>query len=286
MKKKRLEKEILMINLENDLNTYYKRFDANHMALKNDFMATLAAAPVKYEKTVNVASNIQERSKLAFAIRAAISMAAVFVIAFGVMFISPSNEALTVLDPKTAWADAITKTTNINSVYLRAHTGDSHLDMWWRSPDTFRMEFSNGIIITHNSELRSTLNTKANLLTLSEGGNAGFEYFILGELGQMFVSDKFPNSMANQRKIISHKEIEYKNEKCLELQLESTVDPDKLYRSVISEDGSMIYELNVMNKSNPKKVLYKVEVFEINHAMEDSLFEIEMDKKYKVEDRR
>ena len=156
--------------------------------------------------------------------------------------------------------------------------------MWWRQPEDFRMVFSNGDIHTNNSNLRCIYNSKANRLILRDGGSNGLELFILGELGEMFTTNRYLSAgLLRDSKFVRSEEIIYKGEACRKMIYDKG---DKRYEYIVDRHEPIIYEAKLFDKARPTVLKYHIEILDINQEVDDSLFSVEPSSAMKIEDKR
>lgn len=266
-------------DMENRLTAYYSQFDRNHEQRRQQLTASLSSvevAPV-------VAGNPVRSLRVSRWYRSALAAAAVLLIAFGVSLMFDTSAQF---NPQTAWAEAIDNAGHVESVHVMAKTPGSSLEMWWRQPNDFRMAFNNGNIITHNSTKRCNFNQQTNTFVQSPGGATGFEMLILGELGQIFTKDHKLGAMSLRNcTMISTKKVTYKGENCQELTFVKDQAKGTYLICVMDARENFIYDLKMYNQSRPDKILYHIEVLDVDKTMPDTLFELEAQPGQRVVDR-
>jgi outer membrane lipoprotein-sorting protein len=209
--------------------------------------------------------------------RAMIAAAAIIMILFGSIFFFTTGPKSASVD--AVWASAVDQAERVQSVHLKvstytAGTGASQsVEMWWRRPHDFRMEFAhNDLILTGNSLQRCRYTTSDRHLTINKAGAPGLEMAILGEFGDLFGSKQSLTQGWVRNSTLIHKEkINYKGEQCYKLTFEKGA---RCYECVVNEKGSLIYEAKMYDRSNPPVILQKIEILSIDTEMPDSLFVI------------
>jgi outer membrane lipoprotein-sorting protein len=268
------------------LPEYYSRFDDDHAWLRSQLMAVIEGQEVASGRPetflIRRGTGMSPFASRAF--RTAVAVAAAFAILLSVTLIwGPAGN-----NSRNAWAQAIQNTGQAQTVHFRMFTpggsaGDSSVEVWWQRPDKFRMEFSNGIIMTADLEKRCVYNQSRNSLTISDSGTPGVEMALLGELGQLCGSDKsLSGRLIDQSRIINSTEMTYKGEKCY--QVTSEID-DNRFEYVVAQDSPVLYKVKQYRKANPQRAISYMEVLEIDSKLKEDLFSIDPAGKV-VHDRR
>jgi len=270
--------------LDDELARYYERYSQGHDQRKETLLKALSS--VEHDLKVSVEMNRDTQTAwsgwtIRNIYRSAAALAAALIIGFGVVFVVNQSQPI---DPHAAWAAAIQRTNQIQSVHLKINTLGSSLEMWWRQPEDFRMVFSNGDIHTNNRSVRSLYNHKANRLTLRNGGSNGLEMFILGELGEMFTTQRYlSEGLLRDSKFVRSEPIIYKGEACRKMVYDKG---QKRYEYVVDRHEPIIYEAKLYDKSRPTVLQYHIEILDINQEVDDSVFSIEPAAAMKIEDKR
>lgn len=279
MVQKRNEKN--MDNFDNNLTHRYEEFTQGHAQFRCQLLESLPADQWAVEPAVGKWPSFVG-VKLRFAIRAAMAAAAVFAIFLGATsLLSPGTE-----EPQAAWATAIEKTTQLQSIHFIMTTPNggkgSSVEMWWRRPGSFRMEIG-GFVQTSNGHKRYNYNDKANVLVVSDAEGPGPEMAILSELGGLFFSEAYTLSgdVTNKSEVLSCEDVIYKGESCLKIV--STMNGDR-FEYILDKKEQLIYEVKRFSGMSGKLMSHVV-VLEADKEIPESMFEIEA-KGGKVIDRR
>lgn len=269
---------------DDELARYYERYSQGHDQRKETLLKALSSverdlkSPVETSRDTQTAWNGWTIRKY---YRSAAALAAALMIGFGVVFVVSQNQSI---DPHAAWAAAIRQTSQIQSVHLKIKTIGSGLEMWWRKPEDFRMVFSNGDIHTNNRSVRCIYNRKANRLTLRDGGSKGMELVFLGELGQMFTTQRYlSEGLLRDSEFVRSELIEYKGESCRKMVYDKG---QKRYEYVIDRHEPIIYEAKLYNKSQPEILQYHIEILDINKEVDENIFAVEPAAAMTIEDKR
>ena len=271
----------MVMDMEDRLIDCYSVFEGDHERRRAQLMDSL---PQRQSEPM-VSGRSVRFSVMSHWTRKALAAAAVLFIVAGLSLVINQS---TPMNHQAAWASAVDNAGRVESVHLRTTTGSSWLEMWWRRPNDFRMEFSNGNIITHNGKARCNYNGQSNTLVKSPGSSmVGFEMFVLGELGQIFTSNhRLSEQLMKNSTLISTKDVIYKGEKCRELTLVKDAKKGTLFVSVVDAKENFIYDMKMYDKSHPEKILYHIEVLDVDQMMPDSLFELEAQPGQRVVDRK
>lgn len=268
-----------MKSFDEKLTAYHKSFQQGHDQLRRQLMDSLPDmgygnqnVPARASKSV-LPFNLP-RAGMLRAFRKVAAVAAVFVILLGAVYVfSPSG-----VSSQAAWAKAVDNFEQVHSVhfkYLTSSGKKSFVEMWWRRPHDFRMEFSNNLILTGNKTQRCTYNKMLNSVSISKANGPGLEMAILGSLGHLFTSQFYDSPISpdvSKSKVLRSEEIIYKGQKCHKVMSEND---DELFEYIIDQNGSMVYDIKRFRKSAPDKVISHVEVFEVDRQYSDSLFTID-----------
>jgi len=256
------------------MTNYGRRFDEHHERLRADLLERLPSREeLASARRSRVIPFVSGRVRFSYALRTA-AAAAVLIFAIGVSLLWGPNG----VDSQAVWANAIENAGKAQSVHFRLSTPGtnskgSSVEMWWRKGGDFRMEFSNGNILTSNGQSRFSYDKQNNRLKTSDYGGPGVEMFLLGELGGLFASEySISQKLINGSKVVSSSEVVYKGQKCRKILSERQND---LFEYIIDINDSMLYEVKRYRKSQPQDVISHMEVFEVNRDLLDSLFAIE-----------
>jgi len=266
-------------SLQNDFEKYYQPSEKRHDHLREQLMNSLPKN--KYGFASRIAATDwasmtkASRARLTLAFRSIAAMAAVFAIVLSVMFlVNTSGPEAT----HSAWANAFHNTFGLHSAHFTVTTPSENntvvAKVWWRDPDNFRIEMGDDLVLTGNEDVRCVLNAKTNLLTLNDPGGIGIEMFFLGELGQKFASDySVTRKLIRDSNIISSERIIYKGEDCLKVMAGKD---DRQYEYIIdNQKDPIIYQIEVYNRSDKPRLLYRTEVLEANKSFPDNMFTID-----------
>ena len=261
-------------NLTKQLAQSYKQFDQDHDQLRDRLLDSLPKASWLSSNTHRHQSTGRN---LRFAIRVAVSAAAVFIVLFSVLhFIQPDA-----VNPKLAWAAAVENANEVQTAHFILSTPsgnkDSSVEMWWQQPGSFRMKFDNGTVFTGNQDIRCNYNPKNNILRINKAAGFGPEMMFLGYLGKLFIGDfslpddsPLPGDNINQSRLISSEKVIYKGESCLKI---LSQENDYRYEYIIDRNDPIIYEVKQFSLSD--KILAHMIVLDVDRPMDQSLFAIE-----------
>lgn len=272
------------MSLDQKLATHFEQFNSGHALAKQRLLTKLA----DYSREGQPASS--QPTRIGFT-RIAVAVAAVFVIGFGLLYFSDSGSLP--VNPSAAWAEAFENTSQIHSVYLKATTRGSGVEMWWRQPSVsrtgytgdYRMEFSNGNVVASNEAQHAAFDPKNNKLALKEPF-PGLELMILGELGQLFGPNRsLSQNMLKDSVVISEETITYKGEECL-VRLYENSARNQIHKCIVGLNPPLIYETETYGMSDPTKAVMHVEVLEVDKTYPDDLFTIVPGEGMVVQDRR
>ncbi len=270
---------------EKDFQACYEQYGQGHGRLRDELLAALPE-PAWWGSTVKVDFRAIKHRRF---IRTAMAAAALIIVAVGVRFNPFVSQQVT--NPHTAWATAMEQTGNLNSVHFRlstpgssAKSGGASVEMWWRRPHDFRLEFNNGLVMTGNDSVRCTYNKKSNNLTLMPGGQPGLEMAVLGELGQLFTSNVSLSGkwIADSKQVGEPENIMYQGEKCLKM---TYVKDGKRFVYIMDAQDPLIYDAR-MYSGDSDKLMYHIEILKIDSEIPDAMFGIEKTDDMKVSDKR
>ncbi len=262
--------QINMSSFFEDLSGHYDRFDRSHDFLRSKLLSELKPYGLMSDGSVD--NNVRSAgSRISFAgyLSRFAAVAAIVVLAFGLaVFNIDSNSGSSV-----AVADnVLQKVTEFNNVHFKMTAMNSSMEMWWQRPNNYRMEFSNGTVITNNEVNYSCLDSETGKVSLKPGLEAaGPEAFMLAELGEVFPFDDSPTqSLVKTSEIIGQEDMIFKGEECVKVRSESMLGGDIL-EYIIDKDQPMIYEISRIRHG---KVISHVEVLEIDSDMNESIFSL------------
>jgi len=273
---------------EKDLEKHFKMFGADHGRRREQLMDSLGG--LEYQRN---SSTIAQRrpSHMPRAFRTVAAIAAAIIIVFGMMLILNLDRQRG--GSQAAWAAAIEQAGRIQSVHFRLTTpgggSKTSLEMWWRPPHEFRMEVSNGLIMTGNIEKICILDPKSGKLLIDNAGKPGPEMFILGHLGRLFASEpSFSRNWIESSKMISSEKVNYKGERCRKVLVEKG---SRYYEYIIddkagADNKAPFYEVKEYSNSRNGALVSHMEVLEVNQDISESLFTIKATDQMKVVDMR
>ncbi len=276
-------REFMLMDYEKLFKTYYELADKNHAELRNQLLNQLSNSTSKpllaQGKTITLTYNRRRISLLRSAgFRAALASAAVFAIVIAAIF--AFNPAVD--NGNAAWAAAIQNASHVESVHMILATPgvnhtESKVELWWKGPGIYRMEFTNGLVITGNGKESCSFDKKTGRLSVHPQAGPGLEMFVLGKLGKLFTSDKaFSAQWIRDNKIISSQKVMYRGEQCRKV---TAIKDHKRYEYIINARASLIYAVKVYSENNPGRLLERMEVLDVNRQMPDSMFVISKAKK-------
>jgi len=256
--------------IENDLNRYYEQFNADHELLRGQLISQLDQAP---------SPRIPRLFYLPPAVKQVIAAAACLMILFAGMYLFIGGDS-----SQEIYASTINKFGQLQSVHFKMSTpgGDAEaaVEVWWRRPNDTRMEFSNGSIVTSNSDKRYTYDPSATTqkLRIDEGvGGPGPEMLLLSLVGLdwLFTDDMPMLQQSIENSVIKDYEaITYKGEYCRKITCEKD---GYLYVYVVdgltkTEKQAPFYEVNVYGDREATRLLSHMELLEVDADLPDDLF--------------
>jgi len=263
-------KHINLSSFFEDLSGHYDRFDRGHDFLRSRLLSDLKPySQMACGSIDNHARSAARKVSLAGYLSRFAAVAAVFVLAFGVAMFNPAGEN-SGLSVAQADSSVLQKVTNFTTIHFKMTAMGSELEMWWKKPNDYRMQFSDGTIITNNHDNYSCLDPKTGKIATRAGlTTAGPEMFMLAELGEIFpFGYSQTQNLIKTSEIVSSVDYVYKGEECLKIETVNKLNNDTLVY-VIDKDHPMIYDIT---RTRNGKVLSHVEVFEIDEVMSDTIF--------------
>ncbi|MBN1435444.1 MAG: hypothetical protein JW936_00060 [Sedimentisphaerales bacterium] len=279
---------------DKDFAACHAMFDRDHGRLRAELLDSLPDAPGEntFFRTNAIGTRLRRIGIL-------IGAAAAVMIALGLLNIfapldnSPMDSIVapvaSVVTPQAAWAEAVQRAGQVSSMHMimtTPSTGgeNSSVELWWRVPHDFRMEFSTGLVMTGNRQRRCTVNPERNLLTIFDATGPGLEMAVLGEVGMMFAS---PYSLSRQwledAEVVSAEDTFYRGEQCRRI----TVQRDNgRYEYIIDKNTNMIYQGIRYSGVESDRVLCSMEVIAVDQELSDALFSVEATEEMQVNDRR
>ena len=253
-----------------DLSGHYDKFEQGHDFLRSKLLTQLDSSVHMADRSV--ANNAHGRSRILHFVQyisKTAAVAAILLVAFGLAMFNIGTEQA---GPSTAVADNIlSKITKFDNVHFIMTTGGSSVEMWWQRPNNYRMEFSNGTVIT-SSAASFSVREKDGIVEHKAALEApGPEMLPLGELGEVFPFDLSPTQNLLGKSRIAHtEEMMFKGEQCIKVQTENPMHGD-IFEYIIDKDQPMIYRIDRISNG---KVISHVDVIEIDSDMPESLFQI------------
>ena len=253
---------------ENELKHYHARFETGHDRGREQLLASVDQVG-QYPAPV--------RTLVLPAVKKLLAAAACLMILAGGLYMLGGGD-----HSQDAFATAINQFRQVRSVHLKMANPNSKaeasVEMWWRRPHDFRMEFSTGVIVTGNSEKSYTWDPQTNKLEISEAVGPGPEMMLLdlAGLGWLF-ADQEPLIQDNIEKsqIISNEPVNYKGETCRKITCQK--DP-YIYEYIIdaqADDQQLpFYQVNVYGDFNGRKLISHMEILEVDAHLPDDLFVI------------
>ncbi len=263
---------INMSSFFEDLSGHYDRFDRGHDFLRSKLLSDLK--PYGHVSGGSVANELRSGTRmisLASYLSRIAAVAAIVIFAFGFAVFNIGNNS-NGLSVAHADSSILQKVTEFNNVHFKMTVLDSKLEMWWQKPNTYRMQFGDGTIITNSNAGYSCLSAKTGEISVKPAlETAGPEMFLLSELGEVFPFDHSPSQqLVKNSEIISTKNIVYKGEECYKITSRNKLTNDT-FEYVIDKDQPMIYEIKRISNG---KVISHVEVLEIDATMDEKLFRL------------
>lgn len=263
--------------IENNLNSYYARFDDGHDRQREQLLASLEQVQ---RQPISV-----RRWAAPLAVKKIAAMAACLLVILGGVYMLNGGD-----QSQEVFAQAINQFNQLQNVHLLAVTPNSNADakveMWWRRPHDYRMEMSNGLILARNSEKQYALDTRSQELTVSDSMGPGLENFILSQLGGFWGEDQtFTQDWIDSNEIITNEPVVFKGQECRKIFCHNN---DRWYEYVIDtrangDKKAPFYEVNIFGDAEGDRLLLHIEVLEADVDFPDSLFRIEQRSGLKLE---
>ena len=281
--------------LNQDLIEFHDRFSRSHERLKRDLFSSLSLLEAQQGQHAEAASHrhaIYTGAKLSFVWKGVLAAAAAVAIVAGVTFWTTGTPSVGV---NQAWAAAVANIREVQTLHLRAetpsHPGKSGLELWWRRPGDSRMVFDNGMIITANGQVRCSYNAGTQTLTKSSAGQQGGGAVpVLDWFGLLFTSeDALSLGWTGESDAAPLTErVVYKGELCEKLVFE---EDGRRREYIFDSQAHLIYEWSdwvtvERDGRSEDRMIYRVEVLDINQHMPEGLFTIEPTEGVAVIDRR
>ena len=274
-------------NLETSLSSYYEQFSVGHEQRRSQLLRSMSAVRHTQMQELAVGGG---RAGVSQAWKSALALAAGLMIVVGAIFyVWPNQDATTNTDtgpgivslnplsPQEAYASAIDRVSKLKSLHFIWTTPNggqgASVEMWWRRPADFRMEFdSNGLIIANQGD--ETVTDVRALFALSQLGR----YFLLNQPQNEETQKMFVQDWLNRCRIVQSEPMRYKGEKCLKV---ICVDDLKhRYEYIIdaqkgTDMQTPFYDLKIYGKPKGGRLKSHVEVLEVNRDYADSKFTVE-----------
>jgi hypothetical protein len=270
-------------NLGRSLSSYYEQFSVGHEQRRSQLLRSLSS--VRHSQIQELAV-VGGRTGMSQAWKSALALAAGLMIVVGAIFYlwpnqdgATNNDAgsgsvsINPLSPQEAYASAIDRVSKLESLRFIWTTPSSgkgaSVEMWWRRPADYRMEFkSNGLVMTSQGERAIT-----NPLAMSALSQLG-RYFLLNQPASEEMQKLFVNDWLDHCRFVQSEKVTYKGEKCLKV---FCVDNQWRYEYIIdAEKGTdtqaPFYELKIYDKPQGGRLKSHVEVLEVNKDYADSTF--------------
>ena len=269
-----------MTTLEKQLEAYYAQASKGHQIQKASLIA----------KMQTIETSVTKQYKQSSWLRSKIAIAAVATLAFGLISILNLQHSGSPLTPKEAWAVTAEQTKRISTVHFKHKTDSSSVEMWFAQPNSYRMLFNNGNILTANKETCASYSKEKDTVTIRPNlGGIDLALFLLGDLGQIFtgttpVSHLYQSLLINE-KLINSEFVEYKGESCRKMTFLHDKAKGQYYEYIIDKNKPMIYEAYLFNEKSPQKHISHIEVLEVDQVIPEAMFNIDTANR-KVVDRR
>ena len=280
-------------NLETNLTSYYDQFSVGHEQRRSQLLRSLPAVQHRHRQELALSGG---RGGMGQAWKSAAALAAGLMIVVGAIFYAWPQDATTdtntgsgiasvnLLSAKEAYAAAIDRVTKVESLHFIWTTPNSgrgaSVEMWWRHPNDYRMEFvGDGLIMAGNEDRHYSYDPSKEELKIWEG--AGLYRFPLEQLGRLFSNedDQLTKQWIEESKIIRSEPIDYKGEKCLKVICVHQISQER-YEYIIDAQVGMdtripFYEVKQYSQPEGGRLMSHVEVLEVNKDYADSLFTVE-----------
>ena len=269
-----------MITLEKQLEAYYAQASKGHELQK--------ASLIQKIRTIKTSATTQY--KQSSWLRSKIAIAAVAILSFGLISILNLQHSGSPLTPKEAWAVTTEQTKRISTVHFKHTTDKSSVEMWFAQPNSYRMKFGNGNVLTANKATCASYSKQKNTVTIRPNrGGVDLALFLLGDLGQIFTGNTpvahLSQSLLINEKLIHSEFVKYKGESCRKMTFLHNAARGEYYEYIIDNNKPMIYEAYLFNEKNPEKHISHIEVLDVDQVIPDKMFKIDTNDR-KVIDRR
>ncbi|MBN2210342.1 MAG: hypothetical protein JW709_03010 [Sedimentisphaerales bacterium] len=255
------------------LQNYFQAFSAEHDRLKQRLleslpaMSTVRPAPAWRERIAALRGPVWLKPSLA--------AAAVLVVLLSIVMFPSARP-----DAQMAFATSMDNFSQAQSIHLKVQTGPASMEIWWRRPNEYRMVFSDGMTIVSNDQQRIVLNPKDKTFKVTNPDRGSMDMMVLGPFGMLFTSkDAMSAGWVKEQKLINREEVNYKGQNCLKLTFEDGVRHG-VY--IVEPELHLIYQATLSPIERPDKANYQMEVFEVNSAIPEDVFQIEQPEGYRL----
>lgn len=261
---------------EQDLAHYYARFQQGHEQRRQQLLASL---PLEPRQSVQPARRRLAPLRMPTA-KVAAALAATLMI--GIMLFSLFMQTD---GTSMALAGALEQAGRVENVHFTLSTpnGDekARVEVWFRRPSDFRMEFGTGLTMTLHNGVRYQQNTPDGPVMVRPDSVPGPELLVLqvGGLAQLFAvaDDSFAQQWIQDSSIVSSELTEYKGERCRKV---ICTHNGQRFEYVIADDATVdhrapFYEVKLFSETNGDRLLSHMEVLSVNQpVLPESLFVI------------
>jgi len=263
--------------LEQDLAQYYARFQQGHEQRRQQLLASLPAQPREVVQPVRARVI---RFRLPGVAKVAAALAATVMIGVMLFSLFVQSDVTSV-----ALAGALEQAGRVENVHFTLSTPGSDdnakVEVWFRRPSDFRMEFGNGLVMTLNDGVRYIQDASEGAVTVRPDAVPGPELFVLhiGGLGRLFaVTDgSFAQQWMEKSSIVSSELVEYKGERCRKV---VCLHEGQRFEYVIADDATEerrapFYEVKQFSDADGGRLVSHMEVLSVNEpALPESTFVI------------
>lgn len=263
---------------DSDLRACYRKYKCDHELLRRQLVSSLPSVEWSGRSAITSSRRLAPKAsglKLSFAWRAGLAAAAA-VIAVTVGLIHLAGVGPGSFEGQAAWAAALDQTSRVQSMHLVVTTPtngkDVRLEIWWRRPHDYRLEFDDQVI-TNNEQNRCVWNRQSDELKVFAPEEHDQDVAVLGWFGQLFTSDKaVAQGLLSKTPLVGTEKVNYKGE-----QYQKLIFEDESLRSevIVDPESHLIYERIVYAKGRADTMVEHREVLEIDQVMSERLFTIE-----------
>lgn len=250
-------------------------FSRDHDRLREQMLARVSSPALTVRKEI-------PRRLSRFRMPGLVAAAATLLVTLGLIYLVGGEPSVNLV-----WADTLKQVQEIKSIHFVASNPgvygnkDVQMEVWWQRPGHYRMDTSNGTVIANNAEARQILEPGNQRLVITKPDtNPG----VLGDFSALFTSeDALKLPFIQESKLVKTEPVSYKGESCRKFIFE---DAQRRYEFIVDPKVHQIYETNYYSLGQPPRLIYHVEVLEVDKPIAQGLFTIPSGKNVKIEDNR